>query len=128
MWIISVPTRVKVTKKKYFTINLNQYRNAHFFTLNKAKQVFKEMVIGDISKLPRMNKCELGYKVYPRTRHKSDIANICSIADKFFCDAMIEAGVLVDDNYEHIKDVSYSFGSVDKENPRIDVYIKSLDN
>lgn len=122
---VILPHRLLVTptKKKYFYINLNSYRNAHYFTLNKANKMFKEQIKEQVDVLPVFKSCQLMYTNYPGTDHLQDTANICSIADKFFSDALVEAGKLEDDNYNFVKGSLYYPGSIDKENPRIEVNI-----
>lgn len=126
MWTISLPLRVPISKKSDFILNLNDYRNAHFLVLNKAKVTFGERVRPLLKDLPAMDQCSLEYTLYPATRRKCDVSNICSIVDKFFSDTLVDAGKLIDDNYEVVLGVQYLFGSVDKSNPRVDVTIRSF--
>lgn len=128
VWKLNLPIRVPVSKKSYFLINLNVYRNAHYQILNKAKQTFKEMVMKEIKQLPFFNSISLTYVLYPQTHRKQDVANVCSVVDKFFCDALTEAGKLTDDNYDYLKNIHYCFGSVDPSNPRVEVYIQNIFN
>lgn len=123
MWIISVPLKVQISKKGYFALNLNVYRNAHYMTLNKAKVIFKELITPFLVQIPKLKCCSLEYVLYPKTNRLCDVSNVCSIVDKFFSDAFVEAGHLEDDNYTFIKDIKYRFGAVDPENPRVDVII-----
>lgn len=70
-----------------------------------------------------MENIELKYVLYPKTKRLTDVANVCSIVDKFFSDVLVEAGTIPDDNYNHLRDVMYSFGEVDPLNPRVTVFI-----
>ncbi len=121
--IISLPLKVSYTKKKCFYLNLNQYRNAHYLLLNNSKKKFKEIIQGEILNLPELNEIELSYTLFVGSKRKLDISNICSIIDKYFCDALVELGKLPDDNYDYIKKISYSFGGIDKLNPRCECQI-----
>ena len=123
MYKVVLPLRIQLSKNNWFSINLNSYRNAHYQLLNKTKILFKESIENQLEPLPYFNSCKLFYVLYPKTKHLQDIANICSIADKFFCDAMTEMGKWDDDNYEIVKEVNYRFGSIDKDNPRVEVFI-----
>ena len=123
MWIISVPLKVQISKKRYFALNLNVYRNAHYMTLNKAKVIFKELITPFLVQIPKLKCCSLEYVLYPKTNRLCDVSNVCSIVDKFFSDAFVESGHLEDDNYTFIHDIKYRFGAVDPENPRVDVII-----
>lgn len=70
-----------------------------------------------------MENIELKYVLYPKTKRLTDVANVCSIVDKFFSDVLVEAGTIPDDNYNHLRDIMYSFGEVDPLNPRVTVFI-----
>lgn len=125
MWTIDLPLRIPVSKSSEFAVNLNQYRNAHYQILDKAKKNFTALAVEQIKKLeiPKLGKCALEYRLYPRTLQLCDVNNICSIADKFFSDSLVEAGVLEDDNYKFISDSRFLFGHVDRQNPRVSVTI-----
>lgn len=123
MYAIQLPLYVQVTNKTRFYLNLNQYRNAHYHTLNKAKVMFKESILDQVKDLPRMERIKLSYTLYPRTKQLCDVSNVCSVVDKFLSDALTECGRIPDDNYNHIAEVSYKFGSIDPINPRVEVSI-----
>lgn len=126
MWHISVPIFVIVTKKKKFWLNLNQYRNAHHFTLDKAKKKFKTIVTPKLSNIPFIDKVRISYILYAPNERKRDVANVCSIVDKFFSDCLVEAGKLEDDDWQYLPLIAYGWGGVDKLNPRVDVIIEKI--
>lgn len=130
MWTIALPLRVPVSKKKFFILNLNQYRNTHPFVLNKAKITFAEMVhpLIKAAGVPKLNRCTLQYILYPGTARECDVNNVCSIQDKFFSDTLVEHKVLEDDNYKFLAQGSWEFGYIDPENPRVEVIIRSPDH
>lgn len=68
------------------------------------------------------------YKVHKGDKRRFDIANICSVVDKFFLDALVELGYLPDDNASVVKAVVYTAGSIDKDNPRVDVKVVEFDS
>lgn len=110
---INVPTVVGLSKNKNWILNLNNYRNAHYLTLNKAKVNFKHLVSKEISKLPVFKRIDsIEYILYRDTHRLCDVANVCSIVDKFFCDALVEAQKLPDDNYKYLKTISYQWGGI----------------
>ena len=123
---VQSPLSVQITKNKKFSLNLNQYRNSPYFTLNTAKVNYKQTVLPQLKELPKFTKVKLTYIFYPKDRRRYDVSNVCSVVDKFFSDALVETGHLEDDDYSHISDVLYCFGSIDKENPRVDVLIEDL--
>lgn len=125
--IIDLPLGIKIGRKNY-ALNLNIYRNTHFLVLNRMKVEFSESLKDKLSTLPSFTKIHLIYTLYPKTRRLCDVANICSIVDKFFCDALVRANKIEDDNYTYIPTIEYKFGSIDKDNPRVTVEIKELDH
>lgn len=77
--------------------------------------------------MPKLGKIWLHYEVHPKTRVRLDTMNPGSIVDKFFSDALVEHGVIEDDNYHFVVFNSFSFGSVDKDNPHVLVTIIELE-
>lgn len=128
MWKLTLPLSIPVSKNRSLLLNLNVYRNAHYQSLDKAKKLFKEFIKPQLEPLPKFDKVHLRYTLYPKTKRLCDIANICSIVDKFFSDALVETGHLEDDNYNFVQGVSFFFGFVDSENPRVDVEILPVTN
>lgn len=124
---IPVPIYVKVSKKNTFSINLNEYRNAHFHVLNKAKVVFAEMIAPVLASIPRMNTTKLHFKLFFGSNRDVDTANVCSIVEKFFCDAMVSHGILEDDNRHFLIGSTSDFGGVDTKNPRVEVTFYDYD-
>jgi len=90
------------------------------------KKKYKELMTSEISKLPTLNKIEIHYKLFPRTKRLCDVNNICSSIDKFFCDALVELGKLADDNYLFLPRIVSEFGEIDKDNPRVEITIKEI--
>ncbi len=129
MWSIDLPVSIRLGKKKpkSHPLNLNWYRNANFHTLNNVKISFAEQIKPMIGHLPKILKLSLQYTLYPRTHQLCDTANVCSIVDKFFCDTLVDAEVLDDDNYTILGDVRFLFGEVDPKNPRATVVITPIE-
>lgn len=123
-YTITVPIKVNISSKKSFRLNLNEYRNTHYFTLNKAKKQFSVEVKPLLFNLPKLNKINIKYTLYPQ--RKCDLSNVCCIVDKFFCDCLIEYFKLEDDNIDFINQVTFVFGSLDKQNPRVEILIKEI--
>lgn len=124
MYKVVLPLKVKKSKLKDFIVNLNNYRNLHYQTLNKTKINYKADIEDQVTLLPSMTgKVHIHYVVYAKTRRVFDIDNVTAIHKKYFQDALTELGVLDEDNYNHIPTNSESFGGIDKENPRVDAYV-----
>lgn len=123
-YIIVSPLRVAQTKTKDFLLNMNVYRNSHFRVLNNMKIKYKAVMHDEIKQLPKFNRITLVYTLFPKTKRLCDVSNVCCIVDKFFSDALVEAGKLEDDNYLFLNHITYVFGEVDKNNPRVEITIK----
>lgn len=96
-----IPARLQVGNK-VFALNLNTYRNAHFQTLNNAKKNFKILLYNTYPEilLIRAQSVIVQYKITPHNNRLFDTQNIISVVDKFFLDALVEAGTIPDDNYK----------------------------
>ncbi len=90
------------------------------------KKKYAAIMMPQILRMCPFNSVHITYTVYPKTRRLMDISNICAVVDKFFCDALVEAGKIPDDNYKHVTGVDYRMGVVDKYNPRVEIKIEGL--
>lgn len=124
MYQVTCPIYLPQTKKKSFALNLNIYRNAHFLLLNKMKVLFKEKIQEQLAFLPTMNGVKLVYTLFMGTNREMDLSNVCVVVDKFFCDALVEAGKLEDDNFKFLSSIDYRFGGIDPGNPRCEVTLE----
>lgn len=122
---IDLPITVQVGRKNY-ALNLNFYRNAHYAILNNMKVNFTALIQEKVVDLPSFKSVDLEYVLYPKTKRLCDVSNICSIVDKFFCDALVKAHKIEDDNYQIVKSVSYKMGNIDPINPRVTVKINGV--
>lgn len=133
--ILSLPLHVVLPRKKQariFILNLNVYRNTHYIVLNQAKALYKAQVEQAFKEWRERDNYyafpdepyRFIYTVYPANNRAFDISNICSIVDKFTCDALQELGIIRNDNHKIIPEVSYKIGKVDKDNPRVELEIE----
>lgn len=121
--MIKSPLSVQVSGKLKFILNLNNYRNAHYFTLNKAKVLYKEAILEQVDTLPIYGSISLMYTLFPKSKRLCDLDNVLSIHAKFFQDALVEAKKIQEDNYLFVKSTSFKFGTIDKHNPRVEINI-----
>jgi len=124
--INNIPLRVPITKKKMGSLNLNGYRNLHYFTLNKMKKYIHSWMQEQKIEKKVAPPVELLYTIYMPNKRKIDLLNVGSIVDKFCSDSLVSVGVLTDDNTDYIKKVTFIYGGVDKQNPRADLIIKTI--
>ena len=106
-------------------INLNKFRNNHFQLNNEMKIMYADLAAAKLRLHRGKNykKIKLEFTYYKPTKAKRDRANILSITEKFFCDAMTKIGVIPDDNDDYIKSSFYQSGGLDRDNPRVDIKI-----
>lgn len=123
MHMLSLPIHVPFSTRKNFSLNLNVYRNAHYRDLHKAKLQFTEDVKDAVLGLPIFKKIRLTYILFWPNKSRVDVANVCSIVDKFFADALVEYRRIEDDSSLHIDEVVYRFGGVDQKRARVEVTI-----
>lgn len=126
---LSVPIKLEVgvVKKKTYYLNLNGYRNWQFQLNNQLKKTFKIQVAEKIRELtPVKGTCRITYTIFYPTRRLFDIDNIGSVITKFTHDALVEFGILEDDNYKIVEEIVYRFGGIDKDDPRCDVVIEEI--
>lgn len=131
---VVVPTKLtlginrKTKKPNVYRLNLNIYRNTHFFQLNNAKKLFTEIVSSstEIKEIPKLKKVFLCYIYHPE-RKKCDTNNVCCVVDKFFQDTLTKLNIIEDDDFEHVVGTIFLKGEVDKDNPRVEVFISGTD-
>lgn len=94
---------------------------------NEMKQEYTEMVAwiakSEIKK--QLKKIDLDITWICKNKRK-DKDNIAA-GIKFILDGLVTAGVIADDGWEQVNDFRHSF-KVDKDNPRIEVKIREVEN
>lgn len=113
----------KKNKPNEYSLNLNTYRNTHYYLLNQMKQLFTEYLLSStkLDEIPKLNKVFLIYIHHPG--RLCDTNNVCSVVDKFFQDALVKAQIIPDDNFKYVVGTLFLSGSVDKQNPRVEVFL-----
>lgn len=126
MYIIELPLRVFIGgKKKDFILNLNNYRNAHFRVLHKAKENYEALIWDRLPNVPVPLPIQIEFILYPKTKAICDPSNAVSIIEKFVCDSLVNKKIIPDDNFNIIKKHNgWTYGGVDKDNPRCELIIK----
>ena len=107
-------------------LNMNDYRNAHYQVLNKAKVEYKRIMREDILQLPNMSKVSISYEITLGDNRRHDGMNICSVTSKFFLDALVEYGILQDDNMKFVLHEEWNGNGIEKNNGKVLIYIKPL--
>ena len=125
---LSLPLHVQVSRNNKFILNLNNYRNAHFQVLDKAKKLYVGEVLAALPPAPEKftGKAEMIFTLFQPTNRRVDKSNPLSIIEKFACDALVELGIFPDDCTKYMPLTIYVWGGVDKNNPRCDVEIRGI--
>lgn len=123
----TAPLFIRMGKKKpkNYWLTLNNYRNWHFQVSNNVKKLFKETVAIPKKECAIKEKVTITYTFYYPNLMKRDIGNSLAVIDKFFADALVESNWLEDDNYEFVNKIIGKFGGIDKENPRVEIELKT---
>ena len=120
--------------------NLNDYlkgeritirKNGKFTTKGNAmKQEYQRKVVTAVrSKLRGIhigNPVKIYYKFYEENR-KRDLDNISAFAHKVIQDGLVKGGLLENDGWKNIVGFSDEF-FVDKDNPRIEIMIREVED
>lgn len=127
---ISVPLFVFVPRKtmapRKYILNLNYYRNWQGHENNNIKIAYKEQLKDVLKDLKFSNRITIEFKLWKGSARRTDRANVLSVHEKFFCDALTEYGCIPDDNDDFIECQFYRTGGIDRENPRVDITIKEF--
>ena len=120
---ITAPIYYGVRKK--YMLGLNWLQDAHYRSRNIVKQQFSTNIGKVLPNGVKLNSpIETSYKVYYKNK-KSDAGNIVAVTEKFLLDALQEHGVIIEDNVQHYTKSSWEVCEQDRDNPRIEVTIKS---
>lgn len=116
----------KKGKDKRISINLNTYRNLHFQVNNQCKKMYKELMREQLEGKKIDTPVEITYQVFKPSKRSLDKMNVVSIASKYFLDAVTEYGCWEDDNDDNVKTEIILPTELDRDNPRIEITIKTI--
>lgn len=110
-------------KDKKVILNLNNYRNWQHFMSNQVKKAYSEAIDPSIRALKLKPMVRVEFTYWKPTARRSDRSNVLCIHEKFFLDALVNAGCIEDDNDDFIHSTEYKGGEIDRDNPRVDIKI-----
>lgn len=116
----------KSSKGKKYHLNLNNYRNWRSAVSNNLKKKYKEVVSTQLVDIKLKAPVEIKFTYIKGQNRKVDRANVLSVHEKFFCDALVESGCLPDDNDLYIKKTTYVSQGVDPGNGRVEIEITEI--
>lgn len=87
----------------------------------EKKKVHQAVKMSTIGINPKYKKCKMKVTYYFKDLKRHDPSNY----DKMLLDGLVEANIIIDDNYSVIKEFT-TVGKYDKENPRVEIEIEEL--
>ena len=113
-----------VTKKS--AVSVNWYRNAHYRDSNNAKKEFKRQIQDQLDQFDKIpTPIKIKYTYYAARNNSPDLDNFVGTVKKFFQDALVESGLIEDDNVNFIVENSEKYGGIDKDDPHVKAVIIS---
>jgi Holliday junction resolvase RusA-like endonuclease len=108
-------------------MSLNEYRNEHYFKLNKIKKEWSELVQLAIlyNQLKAVNAAELTFTFHFPDARKRDLDNY-SATIKMILDGLVEHEILTDDSYSFVRKITIQQESKGKRAEGVTVDIKGL--
>ncbi len=116
---LTIPGRLPGLNEIIDAARGNKYKAA------QQKQEYTNMVAwcAKAARLPRMERVDMAFYWYEPNRRR-DKDNIMA-GQKFILDGLVEAGVLKNDGWKQIRDVSHRF-AVDPGNPRVEIELMEV--
>jgi len=102
--------------------------NAHYHIKNEVKQYYTQLITAQLKAdkvQPIKGKYELAFEYYYKNA-RTDLDNVCAMANKSFNDAAEAYGLVENDNVKHCVRSCYYVSGEDKENPRMEIYIRAV--
>lgn len=97
---------------------------SHWSVYRRMKEDNTNLVAWSAKRLPKLNRADIVITWVCRDRRK-DKDNIMA-GQKFIFDGLQEAGVIGNDGWQQIGDVTHRF-EVDKRNPRVEIELMEVD-
>lgn len=108
--------------------SINKWMILKRVVMNNLKQKWKDFIVWVIKDMGyenlKIDKCEIEYCSYLPSKRRSDTDNF---VPKFINDGLVESGIIVDDDYVHLRRIILCCG-YDKDNPRTEIKIKILND
>ena len=124
-----LPYPTVTTKKGVNLLSANIYRNAHYYSLSNAKRAYAKICYEEFERVgvtPYNKPVLIEYKLFFKGKRRRDIDNFWFPVSKFLNDAMVEKGILEDDDAKHIPYFLLEWGGESDES-YVEVTIKELD-
>ena len=120
---LTIPGQVKA-KKNQRQIRVNRRTGKRFTTSSKGHQEWHAPALECLLAWKRTTGVQdiqgpvtVGMSIWRGSKHSYDLTNMAESV----MDALVDAGILADDNSEVVTDIRIQRGGYDKENPRVAV-------
>ena len=105
-------------------IFINKRTNKPFITSSKTSKIWQASAIDQLrDQFKGLQVTDypinIAFEFWFGSKRRKDLDNALSGC----MDALVQAEVLVDDDVEHVDNISVSFGGYDKEDPRVVIYL-----
>lgn len=125
---IILPIYINTSKNKKVLVSLNWFRNAHYGIKDKVKKQYHEIVFEQLrgARKPFDKRIGVKYQLWYK-RGDCDLMNVVSVLDKFLLDALVQAGMIKDDNVNKYISCHAEVSGKDSENPRLICIIEEVE-
>jgi hypothetical protein len=107
--------------KKTVLYSSNWGRNANFHILNKSKRYYEDLILRELDGLePIQGRFRVRYTYWYKSQ-VSDGANVVSMIEKVFLDAIQKLGLVKNDNVMFHYGSCWRAGGCDKKDPRVEI-------
>ena len=115
----------KTKPDKTFLVGMNWLRQAYRYLQNTVKQEYSDLITPQLlsSSFKIKGKYEVAYKYYYKSK-VSDLLNVGALMSKYFLDAAQKAGIVEEDNVQYCVKETFYVAEQDKENPRVEIFIR----
>ena len=115
------------TKPKRVYLNMNSYGNTNTFTNNEVKKAYLEAIRGQLEGVVIQTPVEIIYRVSKPSKRRLDKMNVVAVTSKYLLDALTNLGCWEDDNDDFVKTETILPTEYDKNNGRVDIFIKTIE-
>ena len=129
---LELPLKYIVNKKKSINYSLNDFLlplgSANVFStyhILKAKRsliAHVESLCKGLSPIKEQSDLRVELKVFRATNHRSDVDNRVILA-KYATDTLVKCGIVEDDGFKFIREITIVDCGLDENNPRCEYYI-----
>ena len=121
------PIKVWFIRKAYddlpVRLCLSAYRNQHNHLEYQVKKIYLAEMYPQLKSVKLKTPISISYTLFKTTNHQINRANIISIVDKYFCNALQKYGCIPNNSDEYIHSTHYLSGKRDCHNPRVEIEI-----